>query len=347
MDKGNGAQVALTPQERCDLLAKTRSRKFLEGTELPPFPEVVDNTMRASYRKCPIGFFKEHLLCRVMGADNIHLVAGGAFAEGNDAFRKSYFTRDTPVYRDYDAALDAGLYALIKHYGYDEQRESREDWATSPKSCERLIDAFLDYWKEYHPRASLGKQYYHDGEVASELGGILELDVCHPVTGKPLLYSFRFDYIEERNGAIWLGDDKTTTSLGASWAKQWDLRSQFMGYLYAAKVQLGIQATGVIARGTGILKTKITHMEVPVRFPPHLLDLWWKQVNRDFQHIVDNYRECDWEYDLADGCNAYGGCKFVDTCRSKLPHRMLDSMPIRVWNPADPENSPVKYVEDL
>lgn len=337
-----------TPQERCDMLASVRSRKYLEGDVLPPFPETVDNTMRSGFRKCPMSFFQEFLLCRVMGADNIHLVAGRAFADALDNFRKTYYTKEAATYKNLDAALDAGLYSLIKSYGFDEARENQEDWRKSPKSCDRLIHAYLSYWQRYHPKASVGKMYYRDGEVSSEYGGVLPLDVMHPETGQPLMYSFRFDYIEERQGDIWLGDDKTTSSLGPSWARQWDLRSQFMGYTYAAKRILGVPAVGVIARGTSILKTQIDHMEVPVRFPPHLLDLWWKQVNKDFQAIVDCYkREKEWEYDLADGCAAYGGCKFVNACKSKLPHRVLDSMPIRVWDPTNPENSPVKMVEDL
>jgi len=339
--------MSMTPQERCDMLASVNSAKYLDGRELPPFPETVDNTMRSNYRKCPRSFFQEFLLCRVMGADNIHLHAGRAYAEGLDVFRKSYFTKDTEDYKNYEKALDKGIYAIIKSYGYDEQRESHPDWEKSPKSCDRLIGAFLSYWDKYHPKAAVGKMYYRDGVPMSEYGGTLELDVLHPVTGKPLMYSFRFDYTEDRQGLIFLGDDKTTSSLGASWARQWDLRSQFMGYTYAAKRILGIPAVGVIARGTSILKNSYDHMEVPVRFPPHLLDIWWKQVNTDFQKMVDNWKEANWEYDLADGCAAYGGCKFVEVCKSKLPHRVLNSMPIRVWNPEDPENSPVKYVEEL
>lgn len=339
--------MALTPHERCDLLASTSSRKFLDGSARPPFPEVVDNTMRSTYRKCGMSFFQEHLLCRVMGADNIHLVAGGAFAEGNDAFRKSYFDKDSEFYKDFDMATVRGAYALIKHYGYDEQREQRDDWKASPKSCDRLLAAFFEYWNFFNPKACAGKPYYFDGKVASELGGTFELEVLHPETGKPLKHSFRFDYVEDRQGDIWLGDDKTTSSLGPSWARQWDLRSQFIAYTYAAREVLDIPAVGVIARGTGILKTQINHLEVPVRFPNHVIVKWWEQVNKDFQQMVDDWTAGKWDYDFADGCAAYGGCKFVDACKSKIPHRVLNSMPIRVWNPEDPENSPVKFVEDL
>lgn len=334
-------------QERCDYLRTNSVRSFMEGKHRPPFPETVDNTLRSSFRKCERSCFNEHFLCRAMGTDSIHLVAGGAYAAGMDAFRKSFFTKESEDYKNYERALDKGIVALIEHYGYDERREASPDWEASPKSCDRLVAAFLDYWQEYHPKLARGKMFYHDGEPASELGGVLELDVCHPETGKPLLYSFRFDYVETRDGAVWLGDDKTTSSLGTSWARQWDMRAQFLGYTYAARKQLGIPAVGVIARGTGILKTKISHLEVPVSFPEYLTDLWWKEVNRDFALMVQRWEQNDWGYDLADGCAAYGGCKFVEACRSKFQHKILASMPIRVWNPKDPENSPVVKVEEL
>lgn len=337
----------MRPEERADYLASVKSSKFLKGAERPPFPNTVDNTMRTAYRKCAQSFFREHLLCRVMGADNIHLVAGAAFADGMDAFRKSYFDKDSEGYKDYELALERGIFSIIKSYGFDESRDSSPDWAGSPKSCDRLLAAFLSYWEEFHPRASVGKMYYFDGQPASELGTTIELDVNHPETGEPLLYSVRFDYVEERNGAIWLGDDKTTSSLGASWARQWDLRAQFMGYTYAARNKLGIPAKGVIARGTGILKTDIKHMEVPVSFTPELLDRWWEQINKDFSRMVDDWETGDFDYDFADGCAAYGGCKFIESCRSKFQGRALDMMPIRVWNPLEPENSPVRFVEDL
>lgn len=334
-------------QERCDILKSTPVSQFVKGEKRPPFPETVDNTMRSAFLKCQRSLFNEHLLCRVGGTDNIHLVAGAAYAAAHDAFRKSYFSKGTEHYRNFERALEDGVYELIKHYGYDEARESSEAWQGSAKSCERMLVAFLDYWTEYHPKLSVGKMYFHDGEVASEIGGLIPLRVKHPVTGEFLQMSFRFDYVEDRNGQVWLGDDKTTSSLGQSWAKQWDMRAQFLGYTYAAREVLGIPAVGVIARGTGILKTSIKHMEVPVSVPPYLADRWYEQVNKDFQRIVDAYVKGEWDYDMADGCAAYGGCKFVDSCRSKFPHKVLGSMPIRVWNPEDPENSPVVRVEEL
>lgn len=337
----------MKPQERLEALRVLPVRQILEGEARTPFPETLDNTILSTYDKCEQQTLREHFMCRVGGTSSIHLVAGAAYAAGHEAFRLSYFTKDTEGYKDYEQALDKGILAIIKHYGYDEARDSGEGWADSPKSCDRIITAFLDYWQEYHPKLAVGKMYYHDGKPAAELGGVLELDVCHPVTGRPLLYSFRYDYVEKRNGSVWLGDDKTTSSLGQSWANQWTIRSQFLGYVYASRKVLGIEAVGIIARGTGILKTSIKHMEVPVSIPPFMAERWWVEVNNRARKIVESWKNNEWSYSMGDACAAYGGCKFQDACVSKNQHKLLASMPIRVWNPEDPENCPTVTVEEL
>lgn len=336
----------MKPEERLEILRTSGTRDFLSGATRPPFPETVDNTMRTTARKCKRAFFFEHLLCRVSGSDNIHLVAGAAFAAANDVFRKSYYDKGSESYKQYEVSLDKGLLELIKVYGYCSVRESEETWAASPKSCERIIAAYLSYWHHYHPKLEPGKILKDDGLVMSEFAGTFELDVLHPVTGEKLKHSFRFDYIETRNGKVWLGDDKTTTSLGASWAKQWDLRSQFLAYTHAARLN-GWDAVGCIARGTGILKNSISHMEVPIHFSPAVVEKWWIQVNKDFQELVDCWVKGEFDYDFAEGCAAYGGCKFVEVCSAKLEYKVLNMMPIRVWNPEHPDKSPVIAVEDL
>ena len=337
----------MTPAERMEVLRVSGSKDFISGKKRPPFPETVDNTMRSSFRKCERTFFYEHLLCRVMGSDNIHLVAGRAFAEAMDVFRKSYYTPKTEDFRNLEAALDKGIVALIETYGYDEARENDPEWAANPKSCERMVAAFLSYWKFFSPKTEPGKLLIRDGKPTTEFAGTFPLEVLHPETGEPLRYSFRFDFLESRGGSNWLCDDKTTTSLGVSWSRQWELRSQFLGYTYASREVVGIPVVGCIARGTGILKTSIKHMEVPIYFPPFLVERWWVQVNKDYQKMVDKWASGDWDYDMADGCAAYGGCKFVDACRSKFPHNALNNMPIRVWNPEHPEQSPVMAIEEI
>lgn len=308
----------------------------LDGTYTPAFPETIDNTMRSTYFGCGRKFLYEHILRRTTTETSIHLVAGKAFAEGLDVFRKSYW--DVERGGDFEKAYAAGARALIREYGYDLERESSETWQSSPKSCERLLVAFDSYWKHFSPRTWPSKPAIIEGKVASEFSFAVPLPIDHPETGQPLVYHGRFDCIEEKDGKLWALDDKTATSLGPSWANQWDLRSQFIGYAWGAGQQ-GLQLHGTIARGTGILKTKITHMDVPVAHPPHLIERWYEQLCYDVERMLLDWRQGRWCYSLADTCAAYGGCRFKEVCLAKHQSRVLKQLPMRIWNPKDPAGS--------
>src|SRR3990172_5087025 len=88
-------------------------------------------------------------------------------------------------------------------------------------------------------------------------------EVKHPETGDPILFCGRFDQLAEYNKMLFVEDEKTTTSLGEQWRNNWDLDSQFTGYVWGAK-QFGLPVVGAIVRGIGLLKTKTTHQEVIV-----------------------------------------------------------------------------------
>jgi len=308
-----------------------------EASHRYDFPRIVDNTMRCDYVSCGQKFFKRHVLRRVGSAESIHLVAGKALASGLDKVRQLKFG---PEQLSHDDAVAWGLVEFTKEYGYDVERDSNKDWADSPKAYIRMAEAFLAYWKVYSGKNTPGGEQYltEDGIVASELAFELELDVFHPVTGEKLKYHGRCDAMETFNGGLWLVDEKTTGSLGPQWGKQWDTRSQFMGYTYAYR-QKGFPVVGVITRGVGILKTQITHMQVPVSFGDAALERWWKQVNIDFQRMVDDWKANDWGYNFADACNSYGKCDYSGSCLAKFEHKELKTMPIRVWYPDAPEKS--------
>lgn len=320
--------------------------RVLSGEVRPPFPEMMDNTKWSDYRACPKKFLLKDLLHRVSSLDNIHLVAGAAFAEGCDVFRKVYHNHDSEYKGNFDEALTSAALALIKKYGYDEAREKEPDWAASPKSCARLVMALDSYWKHYNPKIDEIKQYMINGKAASEISMSFPLEVCHPVTGLPIIWHGRFDSMVEYGGRLMAMDEKTTSSLGATWPKQWPMRGQFMGYAYGART-LGYDITGTIVRGTAILKTSINHMQVPVYHSHSLLDRWFEQVNRDVERMVNDWKSGHWDYNFADACVGYGGCPYQDSCRSQFPHRAIEQMGIRVWTPQDPENSPSYSLEEI
>lgn len=187
----------------------------------PPFPEVLDSTIVASFRSCPRKMqlaYLEHYKPKVV---SVHLHAGAAYAAGLEAAREAFYLHGIPE----QESVAIGLGALMKAYG---DFECPED---SAKSLNRMMGAFEFYFERYPMSSDKAVPVtLPGGKKGIEFSFAEPIDATHPETGNPLLYVGRMDMICDYAGG-WFGeDDKTTSSLGASWPKQWDLRSQFTGY---------------------------------------------------------------------------------------------------------------------
>lgn len=291
----------------------------------PMFPHTMDSTMLSTFRSCPQKFRRQYLEHWKPIQQSVHLVAGGAFASGIEAAREAFYVHKLSA-EDSEAA---GLTALIKHYG---DFQCPPD---SPKSLERMCGA-LEYYFDSYP---LGQ----DGSEPIELvGGKRGIEfsfaeplpgVTHPVTGAPILWTGRSDMIAYRAGGISGYDEKTTSSLGATWGRQWEMRSQFTGYMWAARKQ-GIRITEWLVRGVAILKTMYNTMEVPTYRTDYEIDLWEQQTVRDINRMIQLWTEGYWDYSLDGACTEYGSCPFVRVCKSSNPDEHL---PVyfeqKVWDP--------------
>lgn len=290
----------------------------------PFFPPTVDSTILGTFRSCPQKFLRQYVQHWKPTSNSVHLIAGGAFASAIEAARNSFYVRGESS----EDAEGKGLQALIEHYG------DFECPADSAKSLERMCGAFEFYLHNY----PLGADGANPITLASGRRGIEfsfaePLAVKHPVTGDPILYTGRSDMIAERAGGIYVYDEKTTSSLGASWGRQWEMRSQFTGYIWAAARQ-GIKADGAIVRGISILKTKYDTLEVPTYRTQYELDRWEAQVNRDVLAMIRCWEEGYWDWNLDGACNDYGGCSFTSICKSSDPESWLPSkFEQRVWDP--------------
>lgn len=301
------------------------------------FPIALDSTMIAAFRSCPQKFFREYVEHWKPKAPSVHLHAGGAYAKGLEVARKAY-------YEEGRSAADAealGLQALIQTYGnFDCPPESA-------KSLERMVGA-LEYYFTVYPLESDAATplILPNGKRAVEFSFAIPLDFNHPDSGDPLLYCGRCDMISEFAGGIYIVDDKTTSSLGASWARQWNLRSQFTGYCWAAQ-QSGIDAGGAIVRGLSILKTKYDTAQVITYRAPYLIDLWRAQLTKDITRMLIMYADYQhrmkwlnpapqhaWDYALDHACVEFSGCSFSRVCESPEPETWIPMyFEKRVWNP--------------
>lgn len=293
-------------------------------TDRLPFPLAIDSTTLGTFRSCPQKMFRTYMEHWKPASESVHLIAGGAFAEGIEQARRAYYEASSSP----EDAVANGLRALIHKYG------DYECPADSAKSLERTAGA-LEFYFEHYPLGHDGATpiRFGDGRSGIEFSFAQPLPINHPVTGDPLIYTGRADMVAEAYGGVYIYDEKTTSSLGPSWAKQWEMRSQFTGYCWAAR-ESGLNPAGVCIRGVSILKTKYDTQQVLTYRSPYEIDRWLEQTCRDIERMIECWKSGWWDYNLDHACSEYGGCALQTVCKSNDPEAWLKVyFTRRVWDP--------------
>lgn len=289
-----------------------------------PFPEVLDSSIMAEYRACgrkaELGSFYHWKAAE----PSVHLHAGAAYAHGLEAARTAFYVQGQS--KEDSEAL--GIAALLEFYG---------DFQCPPdsaKSCERTMGALEFYFSRYPMDSDKATPaVLPGGKRGIEFSFAEPLDIIHPETGNPIIYCGRMDMVADYEGMLLGEDDKTASQLGASWPKQWDLRSQFTGYVWGA-ARAGIKLNGFLIRGVSILKTKYDTLEAITYRPDWQIERWYEQLNRDVKRLIGNWQEGYFDYNLDSACTEYGGCQFRQVCLMKDPQMLLDQQfERRQWNP--------------
>lgn len=292
--------------------------------------------MRSAFVECPQKFFWEYLHHFKSKAPSVHLHAGKAWASALETARLAFYSERA----DADTAAALGLETLIAEYGPFDPGPRYDN-----KSLPRLMEAFAYYMQAFPLQSDPVQPYPGKNGPMVEFSFALPLDdsLRHPETNEPIIYTGRADMVATYAGAVSIYDDKTTSSLGASWAGQWDRRSQFTGYCWAANAY-GIPVTQVVVRGIALLKTSINHAQaITVRTPHHIAE-WHKQAVRDIKRAIECWREGYWDLNLADACSSYGGCLFKNPCQSNNPEPWLTggNYSIRKWDPLTREEQEIE-----
>lgn len=306
----------------------------------PLFPPVWDSTMVAALRACPRKMELQYVNHWKPKTESVHLVAGKAFAAGIEAARIAHYINGTPP----EEASAYGIQALMRGYG---NFQPPEHGSGAAKTLERMCGALEFYFSRYPLGADGATPIFHGEHRGIEFGFSVPLPIDHPTLKQPLIYVGRTDMTAHAYGGIMVYDEKTTTSLGESWGRQWDLRSQFTGYVWGHR-HYGIKATGVVVRGISILKTKYDTQQVITYRPQWQLDRWEYQTLRDIRNAIRMWEEGYWDYNLDNACTDYGGCPLKDVCLSPAPD---DWLPMRferkVWDPIGREEIAVDTWEQL
>lgn len=320
----------------------------------PAFPEVLDSTLLAAYKACPQKFWLEYINHWKPKTQSVHLHAGASFAKGLEVARNAYWsgvaeiavredvldpTTGTTTARirwdarpctpgNAEASVQLGLLALLSAYG---NFECPED---SAKSASRMAGA-LEFYFERYPLGQDGAEpvILPTGKRGVEISFAEPLDILHPETGNPLLYCGRLDQAVHYAGGIFGEDDKTTSQLGASWSKQWDLRSQFTGYCWGLGRQ-GLPLNGFLVRGVSILKTKYDTQEAITYRSPAQIEEWYAVTLDNISDMIRDWKRGIWRKNLDHSCADYGGCTFRQACLSPDPMPWLETyFERRAWNP--------------
>jgi len=289
----------------------------------PPFPESLDSTLVGSFRSCPQRFYLEYMEHWKPKSSNVHLHAGASFAKGLEIARKRFWIETAPK----AIAIRAGQEALAEAYG---------DFQCPPdstKSKDRMIGAYNYYMDRFDITATEPLALHQGLSRAIEVSFATPLPVENPETGSLVLYTGRADQLVNYAKGKFGEDDKTTSQLGASWARQWDLRSQFTGYVWGFG-ELGVHLDGFLIRGVSILKTKYDSAEAITYRPQWEVDRWLEQTVRDVQRMVQCWKDGFWDYNLDHACSEYGGCMFQQVCKMRDPSDLLPAyFERRRWDP--------------
>lgn len=309
----------------------------------PPFPTVFDSSLLGAFRSCPAKAKMEYFEHWRHQGKSVHLVAGGAYAAGLEAMRRAFYVDGI----DEATALVVGGKTLLEFYG---DFECPED---SAKSAQRTLGA-LEYYAAQYP---LGVDRAQPITVPGDKGRGIEMgfnepidlndpEMRHPETGDPLLYCGRADMLVEYQSMRLGLDDKTTSSLGAKWPDQWNLRSQFTGYSWGF-AKIGLPLNGWLIRGVSILKTKYDTMEAITYRPEWEIERWHHQLKRDILKMRFMWETGYFDFNLDHACTEFGGCMFRQVCKMRDPQLLLDQQfERRRWDPVHRREIPVTVTED-
>ena len=331
-------RIILSPNEKLSLDYPTT----LPQTEFS-LPLYIDSSMLSLWRACRRKHYWSTLRGLYPMGKSVHLVAGAALAAGLEAARRFVFASSSPASVHHDDILLAAYPAFHSEWGDYEPPETPRN----AKTFVHTFSALANYLSEYHPGRDPIQPYIRtDNSPAVEYRFAIPLPILHP-SGDPFLFVGRFDLLGYYSFANALTpvicDEKTASSFTFDWAEKWDLRGQFIGYLWALRQQ-GINISHAVARGIAIQKTQFDVRTAFIQYPDFMFSLWEIQLLRDVQAIKDHFlnsskephlidKKSHYSMDFADACDSYGGCAFRTLCSQYDPEPFTSNYILHRWNP--------------
>lgn len=300
----------------------------------PSFPALIDSSMLTS-SSCPKKFFFQYCLNLAPYDISTHLHAGGVLADALRVTRMSYYHEK----KDFKTAFLDGTRQFFLKWGEFEAPLGGSGSAKF-KDFINVFAAFMSYFREYYPGSDYIQPYIKEnGEPAVEFKFAIPLPIKHPVSGDPILYGGRSDLIGIYNSMQCIVDEKTTYAFSDNWSKPFQMRGQFIGYVWAAQ-QSGFDLNCAVARGIGIQQSAIKHCEAIMLYPQWQIDRWYVQMLKKVQNLINEFETWQSTNDLnslsmsyGNECSSFNGCEMMDLCTSENPENWYSTFQLRNWDP--------------
>lgn len=306
------------------------------------FPLTIDSTILAEIASCEMSAFRKYVQHLNSGRESTDLVAGGAFAKGLEVTRKAFY--DTGM--SANEAVTLGIQALLDNYG--------DHIPSKPaKSADVMAMALEQYFWTYPLESDvIQPAKLADGTHGIEYSFAHELPIQHPdLLGQNLVFVGRADMLCEYAGKLWVSDEKTTGTITADWAKQWETRGQFSAYCYGLRKD-GIPVSGAYIRGIGLYKTGPKFVETVTNRSEWECQIWYQNMLQTVSKFVGKYKQYKAAQVLGqtkeekhpanffrpsfnESCFKYfRPCQFQDACKTLNSEGMLEmSMEQNIWLP--------------
>lgn len=157
-----------------------------------------------------------------------------------------------------------------------------------------------------------------------------------------IMWQGRIDMIVEHEGRLYLVDHKTTSMMGPTYFREFELSSQFHGYTWAAQQLLGRPIFGAIINALGVRKptktgTSLEFQRKTITITQEALYEW----QADTLHIITDFVEMARREHMPKHTKwcvgKYGMCQFFDVCTLPADQRqqLLSTGDYKAvtWNP--------------
>lgn len=287
--------------------------------------------MLSCFRSCPRKFYLEFCYGLRPAGLSVDLHAGACFATAIETVYREVWLHKSPL----DTAMLKAHAAMLVAWGDFEIPE----WKSTAKTFDRMWELVEFYFTKYSPRTDHIQPYFAaDGNPTFEYSFAIPLMLedgfpLHP-SGEPFLYSGRIDLLGQMGNRTVIRDEKTMgRSFSSDWSQLWNLRGQFMGYVWAIQ-QLGIDCDTVVIRGMSVLKTLLDTQEATKTFSRFMIERWYDQLRRDLWRIHRSWDENHFDFNFGETCTSYGKpCIFHNSCESFTPEAWFADFEVRRWSP--------------